>query len=141
MRPRRLVTILANACAILLLGLMGVAVAGPSLVFGSLDLYGPELFSGLYTVDSAISGNWQQFPSDFLVSASLYAVQDLGNTLSLLNSYVSQLGSNGISQVVALPANNSLFASIPEPVGFSLLVTGVAAIAFVRRRIRRSPRA
>jgi len=140
MRPRRLVTILANACAILLLGLVGVAVAGPSLVFGGLDLYGPELFSGPVSLDMFVYGSgW--VPNLVNVSSDLlYAVQDLSNTLSLLSYFTSQLFSASIMTVAVLPANDSLFASIPEPIGLSLVVSGVAAIAFVRRRFRRSQR-
>ena len=142
MRLRRLVTILANACALLLLGLVGVAMAGPSAILDGLDLYGPMFFSGVFPVDQVSGNQWLAFPS-LGVSGSFYVVPGLSNLLSLLDANTVYLSSQHVSEVVVLPANDSLFASaIPEPIGLSLLVSGVAAVAFVRhRRARRSQRA
>jgi len=138
MRVRRLVTVLANASAILLLGLVGAAVAGPSLVIGSLNLYGPELLSGFFSFDAFVGSDWG--PTSFAVSDSLfYAVANVSGIFMQINDNTAQLLNTGIYTIALLPPNDSIFASaIPEPIVLSLLVSGVAAVAFVRRRFRRS---
>jgi len=134
MRPHRLFTILANACAILLLGLIGIAVAGPALILSGLDLYGPVPFSGPYSVEILSSGLWiGRFLSEFV---PLYVVSPALNLDSLFQSNASQLFADSISQVVILPATDSIFAAVPEPIGLSVVVAGVAALSFVRRRLR-----
>lgn len=145
MRSFRPVAILANACAILLLALAGTAVAMPSLIVGNLDLFGPETLFG--TISSFVYGPvgsnsltsvWSPETLSFPLSGArlFYVVPEISNILSLLSANAAALSGDGITEVAAFPASDSIFASIPEPVGLAVVVSGVAALSFVRRRFR-----
>jgi hypothetical protein len=131
---------------LLLLGLTGVAMAGPVLTFGGLNLYGPlEFLSNLevvaYFTSVASGAYWLVSFSSYLASETLYVTPNLmSGTIPLLNDSISALLSHNIVAVVLLPPSDPIFANIPEPLGLSLVVTGVAGLSFMRRRFRRGAR-
>lgn len=140
MKMRRCVAVLANGAAILLLGLVGVAMAGPVVTFSDgLALYGPSLFSGTFNVISSFDS--PDIFSGYVSGSLLYATPDVSQLLSLVTtdagSLLSFLSSHSSGPLVVLSADNSLFANVPEPMGLAVVVSGVAALSFVRRRFRR----
>lgn len=142
---RRIPAVLANGCAILLLGMVGIAVAAPVITIDGLNLFGPVSVSGLDVINTIWiqAGNAFDSMSVSMLSASsslsIYVIPDtVSDALSIIrDSGETPFLNAGISQIAVIPASNSLFASVPEPIGLSVLVTGVAAISFVRRRFRR----
>jgi hypothetical protein len=143
---RRFTLIGANALAVLLLCLVGVALAGPITIDG-VQLFGPQSLGGsgfeFYFYDTFQSQWFAVTSSSFITNGVYYVVpfassSPIQNLLPSLNSAASGLLGQGITLIVALPEADSIFSS-PEPSSLAMAVSGIAGLAFLARRFRRKP--
>lgn len=160
LRLRSLVTVTANAIAISLLGLTAVALANEVTV-GGLNVYGPiDLVSDLDEfVEFVSGGTYVTFTStplngDYAVAALDQLQAFLSGLSSVSYSYgrdilngallaldplsqYSDFDSSNYTIIVGLADDNPLLEAaegIPEPAAISVIVSGIAGLAFLRRR-------
>jgi hypothetical protein len=125
-----------NVAAVLALLGMGAALANP-IEIGTVLLYGPELLTGSFNIDA-----FDSFISAFIevtgapLSGFYYVIPDLSGALTSLNDNLGPLLTDNVTSVALLPAGNPIFAAVPEPVSVALLVSGIAGVAYLRRKHR-----
>ena len=160
MKGARFLTLGVNALAVLILASAGAASAN-TLTIDSLTVYGPQFFSGVQTVLAFLpsfsaltsSGLHQVAGYSFLygtidLPSSDYAFVSLVSGLfALTQTAVSDIAGGALAGLFSLPSGQSpsadqlnyivLLGSTPLPSAASLMVSGIAALAYVARVAKR----